>query len=214
MEQKYIRSFGRVKGHKLSGRQESLIGDFLPKIKPDLEKISSQIWFEIGFGAGEHIIQLIEERNNSSISIIGCEPYINGSVKVVNYICENSIENIYIYSGDARDLIEKLPDKSTERLFILFPDPWPKKRHYKRRIVSKSTIELCNSKLTDNGIITIATDHSGYSDWISEIVKDSNYSYKLLETTEDCKKSGVLTRYCSKALAIGCTINLFEIYKR
>jgi tRNA (guanine-N7-)-methyltransferase len=210
MDQKYLRSFGRVKGHKLSDNQESLISDFLPKIRPDLEKISLPIWFEIGFGAGEHIIQLINERSGN-ISIIGCEPYINGSVKAIKYICENSIENVYIYNGDARELIEKLPDGSLERLFILFPDPWPKKRHFKRRIINKPMIELCRSKLTEDGIITIATDHIGYSEWINDILTGSNYKHKLLETTHECQEEGIFTRYCSKALARGDKINLFQL---
>ena len=210
MNQKYLRSFGRVKGHKLSQVQESLINDFLPSIKPNLDRLSKRIWFEIGFGNGEHIMDLIAGKNDE-VSIIGCEPYINGSVKAIKFIKDNDIANVYIYNGDARDLLEKLNNKSVEKFFILFPDPWPKKRHYKRRIISKSIIELLISKLSDNGSITIATDHIGYSKWISEILQDFNYKYKFLQQYEDCSEEGILTRYCSKALARGEKINLFNI---
>lgn len=211
MNQKYLRSFGRIKGHKLSQSQEILISEFLPKIRPSVDKLSKRIWFEIGFGGGEHIIQLIGHRSDEKVSIIGCEPYINGSVKAIKYIYDNHCENVFIHDSDAREFLEKLGNKSVEKFFILFPDPWPKKRHYKRRIISQSMIELLISKLTDSGYITIATDHIGYAEWISEILKAYNYKHEFLQSYEDCTKEGILTRYCSKALARGGKINLFKI---
>lgn len=214
MNQKYLRSFGRVKGHSLSQAQTRLIDGFLPKIRPNIERLAKKIWFEIGFGAGEHIIQLIGERNNEEISIVGCEPYINGSVKVIKYIYDNQCKNVYIHDGDARELLEALPNSSVERFFILFPDPWPKKKHHKRRIISQPVIDLLLSKLSDDGIITIATDHNEYAEWIIEILKIYKYSNKLLESSEDCINNCILTRYCAKALSRGDKINLFQVEKR
>lgn len=206
---KYLRSFGRIKSHKLSENQQDLIQNFLPQIRPNIEKIKNEsIWFEIGFGAGEHLIQLIESRKNNEI-IIGCEPYINGAVKAIKYIHDNNIDNCFIHDSDARILIETLPNKSVEKFFILFPDPWPKKRHHKRRVINSNMIELLYSKLTENGLITIATDHEDYAEWIHKIAKDYNYLFKKFTTKSECQTHGILTRYCSKALSKNFTINLF-----
>jgi tRNA (guanine-N7-)-methyltransferase len=211
MDQKYLRSFGRVKGHTLRKTQQELINEFLPRITPNIDNLSKRIWFEIGFGSGEHIIQLIDTRADDVISIVGCEPYINGSVKIIQYIKDNSIDNVYIYNKDARELIERFEINSVERFFILFPDPWPKKRHYKRRIISQSIITLLMSKLTDDGVITIATDHQGYAEWIAEVLQLYQYQHKLVKTPKECAKEGVLTRYCLKALSREESINVFRI---
>jgi len=213
MDQEYLRSFGRIKGHSLSKRQEVLINEFLPLIKMDLMNLSKRIWFEIGFGAGEHIIQLIDRRENDNISIIGCEPYINGSVKIIQYIKDNLIDNVYINNQDARELIESLPNNSVEKFFILFPDPWPKKRHHKRRIISQNMMQLLISKLSDNGVITIATDHRDYAQWIDEILKEYNYECEILMTEDECFRKDILTRYCLKALSRNDPINLFRVTK-
>jgi tRNA (guanine-N7-)-methyltransferase len=213
MDQEYLRSFGRVKGHSLSKRQQALINEFLPIITTNLDNLSSRIWFEIGFGAGEHIIQLIDERNNNDITILGCEPYINGSVKIIQYIKDNNINNVYINNQDARELIEKVQDQSVEKFFILFPDPWPKKRHHKRRIISQNMMKLVISKVSDNGVITIATDHKNYTEWILEIIQQYKYQHLILKTSDECFAEGILTRYCSKALSKKDVINLFRITK-
>ncbi len=211
MEQnKYLRSFGRTKGHKLSQNQEQIIDEFLPKIRPSQDILKAKnIWLEIGFGAGEHIIQLANERVDTKQVIIGCEPYINGAVKVLKYIEENKIENVFVFDGDARDLLDDI--ESIEKCYILFPDPWPKKRHHKRRIVNFNTIEIIFSKLTDNGMITIATDHLGYSEWIKEVLAPFKYDHSELKTSEECRSNGILTRYCKKALNVGSSINRFQI---
>ena len=133
--QKFLRSFGRIKGHKLSNKQKSLVESFLPQVRPNNVKNLQKIWFEIGFGSGSNLMQLIEERNEEDITIIGCEPYINGAVKVLSYLNEIQSPKVFIHDADARLLLEELSDQSLERIYILFPDPWPKKRHHKRRII-------------------------------------------------------------------------------
>ena len=213
MDQQYLRSFGRVKGHTLSKTQHALISEFLPIITPNLDKLSKRIWLEIGFGAGEHMIHLIDERANDEISIIGCEPYINGAVKLVQYIKDNAIDNVFIHNKDARALLERFEALSVEKFFILFPDPWPKKRHYKRRIISQSIMKLLMSKLSDDGVITIATDHQGYAEWIADILQMYQYQHRVLQTSEDCAGNGILTRYCLKALSREDSINVFRIIK-
>lgn len=208
---KTIRSFGRTKGHKLSDNQERILEEFLPKIRPTKESMqSTDIWFEIGFGAGEHLIQLISERKDESQVIIGCEPYINGAVKVIKYIAENDIKNVFIFDGDAREIFDEV--KSIGRCYILFPDPWPKKRHHKRRIIQRDFVEKILEKVT--GSLVIATDHHGYSEWIKESLNGLNFKHIEFKTSEECEKAGILTRYCKKALEIGEKINLFEITKK
>ncbi len=214
MEQnKYLRSFGRTKGHKLSKNQEEIIDGFLPKIRPTKNILKSKnIVLEIGFGAGEHIIQLIDERVDKDQVIIGCEPYINGAVKVLKYIEENNIQNVFIFDGDARDLLDDI--ESIAKCYILFPDPWPKKRHNKRRIINTDTINAINSKLVVDGKITIATDHDGYSEWIKEVLSSLKYDYKELKTVEECRSNGILTRYCKKALDSGLKIKVLKMIHR
>jgi tRNA (guanine-N7-)-methyltransferase len=210
---KHLRSFGRIKGHKLSEKQRDLIENFLPQIRPDVLKINSnKILFEIGFGGGEHLVQLISERSDNQ-TVIGCEPYINGAVKLVKYIYENDIENVYIHDGDARELIEKLPENSIEKFFILFPDPWPKKKHHKRRIINEVMINLLLSKLSENGKATIVTDHISYAEWIHKNLSNVKYEFKKLNSKNECQAKGIFTRYCEKALKNNLAINYFLIKK-
>lgn len=207
-QNEYLRSFGRTKGHKLSEKQEKILEEFLPQIRPTKEALQSKnLWLEIGFGGGEHVIQLINERKDENQVIIGCEPYINGAVKVIKYIAENKIKNVFILDGDAREILDEI--KSIARCYILFPDPWPKKRHHKRRIIQKELIAKIQEKASE--FILVATDHQGYSDWIKDVLDGLKYEYKQIERDEDCSKEGILTRYCEKALNSGWVINLFKI---
>ena len=98
----------------------------------------NQIWLEIGFGSGEHLVT--QAINNPSVGFIGCEPYINGVAQVLTSISKLGLSNVRIFRDDARVLLQALPDQSIARAFILFPDPWPKARHHKRRIVGPKTI--------------------------------------------------------------------------
>ena len=211
--QKFLRSFGRIKGHKLSDRQQSLIESFLSQVKPPSVKNLKKIWLEIGFGSGSHLIQLIEERSNEDVTIIGCEPYINGAVKVLSYLKEKNSPKVFIQDTDARPLLEELSDKSIERAFILFPDPWPKNRHHKRRIIQPAFLELLERKLAINGYIMIATDHQHYAEWIATISSAYQGLQILLAGEEACEKAGILTNYCKKALKQGLPIHLFKITK-
>ncbi len=207
---KTIRSFGRTKGHKLSDNQQKVLEGFLPKIRPTKEvRQSKDIWLEIGFGAGEHLIQLIEERQDEKQVIIGCEPYINGAVKVIKYIAENHIKNVFIFDGDAREILDEI--NSIERCYILFPDPWPKKRHHKRRIIQKEFVQNLIGKVS--GSLVIATDHQKYSEWIKDCLDGLKYEQMQFETQDECAKEGILTRYCQKALSSSEKINLFKIIK-
>ncbi len=163
---------GRRKGHKLSSRQLDLVESLLPALRIDpsatsrldpdqlFPAITDDIWLEIGFGAGEHLIA--QSMFNASIGFIGCEPYINGIAKVLSAVNDGQIQNIRIYDDDARHVIRALPDASIGRVFILFPDPWPKKRHHKRRFVSRPIADQL-ARITKPGAeVRIASDIGDY----------------------------------------------------
>lgn len=160
--------------------QRALVENLLPTIEIDPATVLSglnppelfresvrqptQTWLEIGFGGGEHIAW--QARHNPDVGLIGCEPYMNGVVKLLGSIRDDGLQNIRIFRDDARLLVENLPPRSIDRAFILFPDPWPKTRHNKRRIVSASVIDGLAAALTDGAELRIATDDPGYLEWI------------------------------------------------
>ncbi|MEC9153404.1 MAG: tRNA (guanosine(46)-N7)-methyltransferase TrmB [Pseudomonadota bacterium] len=122
------------------------------------------VWLEVGFGSGEHLAA--QAKAHPEIGFIGCEPFINGVARLVRTVEISDIKNIRIHAADARQLIETLPDSSIERCFILFPDPWPKRRHHRRRIVSPDTLAELARVIVDGGRLRLASDHRGYVRWI------------------------------------------------
>ena len=172
--------YGRRSGRPLRVGQRALVENLLPGIEIDAESglenfsprdlfrtdttAADELWLEIGFGGGEHLAW--QARNRPDIGLIGCEPFMNGVVKLLGNIREHDLGNIRIFRDDARLLVDSLPAASIARAFILFPDPWPKTRHNKRRIVSAPVIESLAAALTDNAELRIATDDPGYLEWI------------------------------------------------
>ena len=163
---------GRRIGHKLSPRQQNLLNTILPPIRISLEEKDrrdpqnwfgshiKQVWLEIGFGSGEHLVS--QAKAHPEIGFIGCEPYINGIVKVLSSIEEGNIGNIRIYDDDAVHVISRLSPKSVDRVFLLFPDPWPKKRHAKRRFVTRENADHLANIMKDGGELRIASDIGAY----------------------------------------------------
>ncbi|MFC1659373.1 tRNA (guanosine(46)-N7)-methyltransferase TrmB [Pseudomonadota bacterium] len=229
-----IRSFGRIKTRKLSKAKKDKIQNLLPKISiriPDfkLEKVvkidpkkffdfqPKEIWLEIGFGFGEHIFE--RARKNKNIGIIGCEPHVNGVASLLNKISdynekvEEKIQNIRILNGDARILLNKLKANSLSKIFILFPDPWPKKRHHKRRIIQLEFLDLLSSKLKKGGTLFFASDIEGYIGWtLEKVVRNSKFKWTA-KSEKDWKqepKWWVRTRYQDKAIREGRTSAFLE----
>ncbi len=176
-----IRSFGRVNGRKLRPRQLQLIEELLPKFainvdtnmpvfprQENLPGCSSPLCMEIGFGYGEHIVGMALRYPH--INFIGCEPFINGVATLLKHIDDNKVENISILYGDARLLIDKLPEACIDKLFILFPDPWPKAKHHKKRIISAANLKSIARIMKNSGKLLIATDHVDYAQWIRQIL--------------------------------------------
>ena len=214
----FIRSFGRVNGRKLRNGQASLIEDLLPLISIDIENFSieklfplhtNKLWLEIGFGYGEHLVGMAMKYPD--INFIGCEPFVNGVATLLKYIDENKVENIRIFHGDARLLVQKLPASSIERLFILFPDPWPKSKHHKKRIISSSSLKQFARILNEGGKLEIATDHQDYGNWIADHLTNS-VEFKPNESIGVTKKPDdwVATRYQEKARQQGRDARFFN----
>jgi tRNA (guanine-N7-)-methyltransferase len=124
------------------------------------------IWLEIGFGGGEHLAQQAER--HPTAGFIGCEVFENGIVKLLAQIEQWRLDNIRIFADDARLLIAALPPASIDRVFILFPDPWPKRRHHKRRLLSRETLDRLAEIMADGAELRVATDDGDYLCWILE----------------------------------------------
>jgi tRNA (guanine-N7-)-methyltransferase len=191
MEKQEIRTFGRRHGKKLSARQQTLIGEVLPTLLP----VDGNI-LEIGFGAGEHVRELALTHPNKII--IGAEPFMNGVASLLSAITEqnsnrimNEYQNIRIWADDVRDFLRKTNSKF-EQIWVLHPDPWPKARHEKRRLLSAEFLNTLSKNLSENGEIIIGTDHWEYFDWILEQLKET----KLSATISDMEI--IQTRYQHK----------------
>lgn len=177
MQSTPLRSFGRRHGRKLKASHADLVDKLLPQLmipvsESPLEAASlfanpaHPLRMEIGFGGGEHLVG--QAVTLPEVNFIGCEPYMNGMAKLLAVIDRENLNNIRLYDDDARVLLARFPDASFARLDVLFPDPWPKARHHKRRIISQDTLELFHNKLLPGGILRLATDHAEYGAWMLE----------------------------------------------
>ncbi|MBR4892213.1 MAG: tRNA (guanosine(46)-N7)-methyltransferase TrmB [Alphaproteobacteria bacterium] len=175
MEKQEIRTFGRRHGKKLSARQQTLVDELLPTLKPQDGDI-----LEIGFGAGEHVRNLALANPNKII--IGAEPFMNGVASLLSAITDektnqvfDEYKNIRIWADDVRDFLRNT-DSKFKQIWVLHPDPWPKARHEKRRLLSADFLNTLSKYLSSDGEIIIGTDHWEYFDWILEQIKETNLS--------------------------------------
>lgn len=167
-----LRSFGRTGGRPLSPRQKALMETRLDEVRIpegddaiDLSAIfpaQADIWLEIGFGGAEHM--LAQAGRHKQTGFLGCEPFLEGIAKALTGIEDEGLENIRLWPGDARDLLARLPDGALARVFILFPDPWPKRRQHKRRLVQPAFLQLLHQKLRPGASVRFATDVRSYAD--------------------------------------------------
>ena len=173
----------------------------------------NQTWLEIGFGSGEHLVE--QALNNPSIGFIGCEPYINGVARILTSIAKFGLKNVRIFRDDARVLLSALPDQSLARAFILFPDPWPKARHHKRRIVGPKTISALRRLMPAGAELRIATDDPNYKEWILRHIQScAGFEWRARRPKDWQVRLGdwPATRYEMKADAAGrqCSFFLFS----
>ena len=168
-----LRSFGRIKSRAIKPRQAALFDTLLPSIAvPDpgagpidpraLMPGASGVWLEIGFGGGEHLAA--QAARHPDILMIGCEPFLNGVGSALRHIDEGGLKNVRLHADDARDVMAALPDASLDRVMILFPDPWHKARHNKRRLVQAESAAEMARLLKPGGGLRFVTDWKDYAD--------------------------------------------------
>ncbi|MDR1337579.1 MAG: hypothetical protein LBJ73_00945 [Rickettsiales bacterium] len=190
-----IRTFGRVHGKKLSARQQWLVENLLPVLLPVPHSLRGEKILEIGFGNGEHLREVAI--GNPDAIVIGAEPFINGvasllsSITEIGDIVKPEYRNICIWPDDVRKLLSRI-SYLLSAIYILHPDPWPKARHEKRRLLNADFLNLLASRLDADGQIIIGTDHHEYYDWIVAQVKNTDLKIK---TT---KMEIIRTRYQKK----------------
>jgi tRNA (guanine-N7-)-methyltransferase len=200
----------------LSGRKEQLLGELLPRLRLDLRKPAPspltqlfdapvrEVWLEIGFGSGEHLLWQAE--HYPEIGFIGAEPFINGVASLLGAIETRKLATIRIHDGDARELLAWLPDNTIGAAFILFPDPWPKKRQQKRRLVSQETIAELARILRPGGLLRFASDDADYAgEALFLVSRNGDFAWRA-ESASDWRVRPAdwpETRYERKALAAG-----------
>ena len=205
-----LRSYGRIKSRPIKPRQAGLMDSLLPGLALDLsgpldpvalKPGAAEVWLEIGFGGGEHMAAQAASR--PEVLILGAEPFVNGAASAVRHIDERKLDNVRLHHGDARDLIATLPDGCLDRVFILFPDPWPKARHHKRRLIQPEVLIALARVLKPGGRLRFATDWADYADWTLERVLGSRLFAWPAERAADWRDppaDHVTTRYEEKKL--------------
>jgi tRNA (guanine-N7-)-methyltransferase len=205
-----LRSYGRVKSRTIKPRQAGLLDTLLPRIALDLsapldpktlKPDAAEVWLEIGFGGGEHMAA--QAQANPDVLILGAEPFLNGVASAVRHIEERALANVRLHHGDARDLIAALPEACLDRVYILFPDPWPKARHHKRRLIQPELLADLARLLKPGGRLRFVTDWADYADWTLErMLKTPAFAWTA-HRADDWRKppaDHVTTRYEEKKL--------------
>ncbi|MFZ5670659.1 MAG: tRNA (guanosine(46)-N7)-methyltransferase TrmB [Pseudomonadota bacterium] len=204
-----LRSYGRIKARPIKARQAELLGTLGPDLDlPEgpvdpgaLMPGAREVWLEIGFGGGEHLAG--QARRAPDILMIGVEPFLNGVASALRHIDEAGLTNVRVHQGDAREVVARLPDAGLDRVFILFPDPWPKARHHKRRIVQPDFLEALARVLKPGGRLRFATDWADYADWTLERVRDGGLFRWTAARADDWRRppaDHLTTRYEEKRL--------------
>lgn len=210
--------YGRIRGKSLRDSQKAYLRDLEEigldgvdwdenpdRAVLDLDALFGKrpIWLEVGFGGGEHMVH--QAVSNPGVGIIGAEPYINGVAMLLGKIRKAGAANIRVHPGDARDLMDVLPRASIDKAFLLYPDPWPKKKHHRRRFVTAEHLGPLHDRLRPGAEFRIATDIPDYVRQALEEVPKAGFEW-LAERAEDWRtpwSDWISTRYEQKALREG-----------
>jgi tRNA (guanine-N7-)-methyltransferase len=213
-----LRSYGRRKGRPLSARKERLLTELLPRLRLNLKAPApsrlrelfpipvDQVWLEIGFGSGEHLLWQAER--HSDVGLIGCEPFLNGVASLLGAIEQQGLSAMRVHDGDAREVLTWLPDGAISRIFMLFPDPWPKKRQLKRRLLAPDAVREFARVLTPGGELRFASDDADYAAQALVLIGQSGEFEWLAMRPGDWRERPAdwpETRYERKALREGRT---------
>ncbi|THD73017.1 tRNA (guanosine(46)-N7)-methyltransferase TrmB [Thalassobius vesicularis] len=213
--------YGRIRGKTLRDSQKTFLAEDLEPLSPgpvswednpertplDLNALFGErdVWLEIGFGGGEHMVH--QASLNPQVGFIGCEPFVNAVAMLLGKIRDAGCENIRVHPGDARDMFDVLPEASISRAFLLYPDPWPKKRHHRRRFVTQDHLVPLARVLKPGAIFRVATDIPDYVRQTLEEVPQAGFEW-LAERPQDWREpwdDWYSTRYEQKALREGRT---------
>jgi tRNA (guanine-N7-)-methyltransferase len=196
--------YGRRKGKPLRRHHVDLMETLLPQVAVDiadpLKDAGERRWLEIGFGGGEHLAH--QAALNPDVTILGAEPYLNGVAKILAEIEARELKNVRVHYGDARALLEALPDQCFERVYLLYPDPWPKERQKKRRFVSAENLAQIHRVLKPSGQFWFASDIEDYVLWTREHIASSKLFIEHGDATQPFE-NWMRTRYETKAVREG-----------
>lgn len=231
-ESRLIRSYGRIKSRKLSEHKNHLLHNLFSSYQFSLEdfeknnkvgeslsnKLSAgfkKISFEIGFGFGDFLYE--KAKVNPDQIFLGCEPHINGVVNILAKLENQPLPNIKISREDARQLLLRFDDNLFDEIYILFPDPWPKAKHFKRRLINIDLLDnLLAQKLKIGAKLIIATDHDSYKTWIlSAILKSSRFKWNVSSKRDwqSFPDDWIVTKYQKKAQIEGRDSVIFNLTK-
>ncbi|MGF1462447.1 MAG: tRNA (guanosine(46)-N7)-methyltransferase TrmB [Maricaulaceae bacterium] len=215
-----LRTFGRMQGRSLKPRQQALVDRLLPELSVtlgapgDLDPSAlfpraQAVWLEVGFGGAEHLLWQAEQ--NPDIGFIGVEPFLNGVAKAVTGIDARGFDNVRFHRGDARDVLACLAPGSIGRAFVLFPDPWPKTKHHKRRLVNADFVARLADALEDGAELRLASDVASYQCQMLETVRaDGRFAWLARAPADWRMRPGdwPQTRYERKCLGDAAPIYL------
>lgn len=219
--------YGRRKGRQLRQGQQALIEDRLPRLViplPATGRIDPAtlfqgppraVWLEIGFGGGEHLAY--QAKANPLIGFIGCEVFENGVASMLAHIRDDDLVNVRLHPEDARDLLAVLAPNSLDRLFLLFPDPWPKKRHAGRRFINRANLDLLAELLTDGAEFRVGSDDPGYIAWaLAHVTAHPAFEWLAASAADWARRPDDWpeTRYERKALTAGRKPAYFRFRRR
>jgi len=204
------RLYGRASGHKLRAGQQALVDTLLPAIGiPAESEVTARalfgedrpLHFEIGFGSGEHLAYRADLLPDHGF--IGAEPFLNGVATALGHVRDRHLANVRIWKGDALDVLRRIPDGALAFIYLLHPDPWPKARHAKRRMINDGPLGLFAAKLRPGGELRVATDDPTYLEWTLMVMRRHRHDFDwLAESPKDfLEPTGgwIETRYGAKS---------------
>jgi len=216
--------FGRRSGKKLHGGQQAVFDATLPALEISLEGTldprtlfpdADGIIVEIGYGGGEHLA--LEAARHPQTGFIGCEVFTGGIGKMVQTIAAQDLRNIRLFTDDALKLLMALPDASLDGVYLLYPDPWPKTRHHKRRFVSPTTLQELARVIRPGGRFFFATDIEGYANWcLAHILRSPDFTFNPERAGEwhEPYPGWEATRYETKARREGRMVSFYFSFER
>ena len=220
--------YGRRKGKPLTTARQAVIEDHLPRLRIELPGDGgpidprslfpfpvNDVWLEVGFGGGEHLAA--QAAQNKNVGVIGAEVFLNGVASLVRHVVEKNLSNVRIFNDDVRHLLPSLPDQCLSRVFVLFPDPWPKARHDKRRFIGPANLDALARQMRDGAELRVASDHPVYIHWaLEQITAHPAFSWAV-NGPEDwliAPADHATTRYEQKAKKAGRKPHFFRFYRK